>query len=75
MRNGGPLNSPALACQKTTEPTTTRISNNAMPGGPPANVEYSRRNTYLDTIIWWSRCDREPRQGGGIDSLGSSGWG
>ena len=48
-----------------------RISSKPMPGQPPANVEYRRRNTYLDTIIRSWRRDANPPRGGGCDSLGS----
>ena len=51
MCNGGSLHSLGPACQRTTAPTTSRISSKPIPGQPPANVEYRRRNTYLDTII------------------------
>ena len=51
MCNGGSLHSLGPACQRTTAPTTSRMSSKPMPGQPPANVEYRRRNTYLDTII------------------------
>ena len=71
MCNGGPLDSPGPACQSTTAPTTSRISSNPTPGQPPANVEYSRRNTYLDTIIGRGGATGTPRLGRGSDSLGS----
>jgi len=51
MCNGGPLHSLGPACQRTTAPTTSRINSKAIPGPPPANVEYRRRNTSLETII------------------------
>jgi len=59
MPNGGPLHSPGPARQSTTAPTTSRISSKAIPGAPPANVEYRRRNTYLEMIIgsWRRKCD------------------
>ena len=72
MCNGGPLDSPGPACQRTTAPTTSRISSKAIPGQPPANVEYRRRNTYLDTIIRRGGATAPPRPGRGSDSLGSS---
>ena len=62
---------PRAACQRTTAPTTRRISSKPMPGQPPANVEYRRRNTYLDTIIRRGGAARTPRRGGGCDSFGS----
>ena len=71
MCNGGSLHSRGPACQRTTAPTTSRISSKPMPGQPPANVEYRRRNTYLDTIIRRGGATRTPRRGGGCDSLGS----
>ena len=37
--NGGSLNSRGPACQRTTAPTPSRISNRPIPGQPPANVE------------------------------------
>ena len=49
--NGGSLQSRGPAYQRRTAPTTSRISSKPIPGQPPANVEYRRRNTYLDTII------------------------
>jgi hypothetical protein len=57
MANGGPLHSPGPARQSTTAPTTSRISSKAIPGAPPANVEYRRRNTDLDLNIGSSRRD------------------
>ena len=72
MCNGGPLHSPGPACQSTTAPTTSRISSKAIPGEPPANVEYRRRNTYLDTIIRRGGATATPRRGRGSDSLGSA---
>ena len=63
MCNGEPLDSPEPACQSTTAPTTSRISNKAIPGEPPANVEYRRRNTYLDTIIRRGDATRPPPTG------------
>ena len=61
MCNGGSLHSFGPACQRTTAPTTSRISSKPMPGQPPANVEYRRRNTYLDTIIRsWRRDVNHP---------------
>ena len=50
MCSGGSLQS-RPTCQRTTAPTTSRISSKPIPGQPSANVEYRRRNTYLDTII------------------------
>ena len=51
MCNGGSLQSRGPTYQRTTAPTTRRMSSKPMPGQPPANVEYRRRNTYLDPII------------------------
>ena len=47
------------------EPTTTRMRSNPVPGQPPANVEYSRRNhapfrTQLDSPV--SGADRYPKK-------------
>jgi hypothetical protein len=72
MCNSELLDSPAPACQSTTAPTTSRISNNAIPGAPPANVEYKRRNTYLDTIIRRGGATVNPRPGRVSNSLGSA---
>ena len=63
MSNGGPLHRPGPARQSTTAPTTSRISSKAIPGAPPANVEYRRRNTYLDTIIRRGDATRPPPTG------------
>ena len=41
---GGSLHSLKLARAISTEPTTTRMRSKPVPGQPPANVEYSRRN-------------------------------
>jgi hypothetical protein len=57
MCNGEPLHSLGPVCQRTTAPTTRRISNRPAPGQPPAKVEYRRRNTDLDTIIGLWPCD------------------
>jgi hypothetical protein len=46
--NGGPLDSLGPDCQRTTAPTTSRISSKAMPGHPSANVEYRRLNRFLN---------------------------
>ena len=63
MSNGGPLHSPGPARQSTTAPTTSRISSRAIPGAPPANVEYRRRNTYLEMIIGsWRRDANHPKE-------------
>ena len=72
MGNGRPLDSPGPARQRTTAPTTSRINSKAIPGQPPANVEYRRRNTYLDTIIRRGGATATPTPGRGSDSLGSA---
>jgi len=41
---GGSLHRLKLARAISTEPTTTRMRSKPVPGQPPANVEYSRRN-------------------------------
>ena len=40
------LHSLKLARAISTEPTTTRMRSNPVPGQPPANVEYNRRKTH-----------------------------
>jgi hypothetical protein len=52
MCNGEPLHSLGPACQRTTAPTTRRISSRPAPGQPPAKVEYRRRNADLDYDYW-----------------------
>jgi hypothetical protein len=49
--NGGWLHSAGPAWTTSTEPATTRMSSNPMPGQLSANVEYRRRNTYLGRIF------------------------
>jgi hypothetical protein len=51
MCNGWSLHSFGPVPTKRTEPMTRRMTSKPMPGQPPANVEYRRRNTYLDSII------------------------
>jgi hypothetical protein len=63
MSNGGPLHRPGPACQSTTAPTTSRISSKAIPGEPPANVEYRRRNRSLEMIIRRGDATRPPPTG------------
>ena len=63
MCNGGSLHSLGPACQRRTAPTTSRMTSRPMPGQPPANVEYRRRNTYLDTIIRRGGADANPPTG------------
>jgi hypothetical protein len=68
--NGRPLDSPGPARQRTTAPTTSRINSKAIPGQPPANVEYKRRNRYLNTIVRRGGATAPPTRGRGTDSLG-----
>src|SRR5208283_2210697 len=42
---GGSLHSLALASTRSVEPATMRMRSKPVPGQPPANVEYNRRNT------------------------------
>jgi hypothetical protein len=46
MANDGSCHSLRPLLTRRTAPTTPRISSKPMPGQPPANVEYSRRNTH-----------------------------
>jgi hypothetical protein len=41
---GGSLHSAAPAPETSAEPATRRMSSKPVPGRPPANVEYKRRN-------------------------------
>jgi hypothetical protein len=43
---GGPLHRIELAPTISAEPTTKRMRSKPIPGQPPANVEYRRRNTH-----------------------------
>ena len=51
MCDGGSPHSTSPVFTRRTQPTTRRMTSRPMPGQPPANVEYRRRNTYLDPII------------------------
>lgn len=53
---GGPLHRAELAWKTSAEPTTKRRRSSAVPGQPPANVEYKRRNTYPFVQIRVSHC-------------------
>ena len=44
LMGGGSPDSLELARTTSAEPTTTRMRSKPVPGQPPANVEYSRRN-------------------------------
>ncbi len=62
---GGSLQSVELARTISTKPTTTRMRSNPMPGQPPANVEYRRRNcapfrTLLGSVV--AEPDRKPKK-------------
>jgi hypothetical protein len=58
--------------RRRTEPTTRRMTSKPMPGQPPANVEYSRRNLYLGTIIRRGGAKRIPPPGRACDPFGSA---
>jgi len=63
---GGSLQSLELARTSSAEPTTTRMRSRPMPGQPPANVEYKRRNNntlceHYQLTIWPGRAEAPKR--------------
>jgi hypothetical protein len=64
---GGSLNSVKIALPASAEPTTNRIRSKPVPGQPPANVEYRRRNgapfrTTLP-VSYVLKAERNPKKG------------
>jgi hypothetical protein len=57
VRSGGSTHSSKPAGTINTEPTTKRRSSNPVPGQPPANVEYKRRNTNPLAQVRVSHCE------------------